>query len=101
MPKFQANKFDINAINGGEKIKDGDGIFPDFINAPIEAAAYAQALATNQPDISELNNSGTPNVSIVETENGTPQFKFSNIRGEKGEKGDKGDMGEIEIVRLI
>lgn len=96
--KFQPQTFDINFVNGGNRYKNGGGINADSINSAIEASAYAQALAINQPDISELNDVGTPNVSIIKNPNGTPQLKFANLRGEKGEKGD---MGEIEIVRLI
>lgn len=83
MSEFKPNKFDINAINDGKKIKDGDGVKPDFINAPIEAAAYVQSLATNQPDITNANNVGDVNVSIEEVD-GTPRLKFENLKGEKG-----------------
>lgn len=102
--KFQPQTFDINFVNEGNRYQKGDGINADSINSAIEASAYAQALAINQPDISELNGSGNPNVSIIKKLDGTPQLKFANLRGEKGEqgeKGEKGDMGEIEIVRLI
>lgn len=84
MADFEIKKIELSKINGGVKFKDGDGIGADDINAPIEASAYAQALATNPPDISEVNNTGTPSVSI-EDNDGTPRFKFSNLKGKNGE----------------
>ena len=40
--QFQANTFDLNSINGGEKFIDDDGFSPDVANKIVEAAAYAQ-----------------------------------------------------------
>lgn len=78
--KFRPKTFDINSINGGNRYQNGQGIDAESINSAIEASAYAQALATNQPDISNANNVGTPSVSIQLTPNGTPQLKFENIK---------------------
>ena len=78
--KFQPQKFDINSINNGNKFTLSDGIAPEAVNAPIESAAYMQALATNQPDNSEAGLIGQPNVSIEQAEDGTPRFKFSNLK---------------------
>lgn len=93
--KFQPQKFDINSINGGNRY-GLEGIQPEAVNAPIEAAAYAQALATNQPNIENINGDGTPSVSIEEFD-GTPRFKFQNLKGEKGIDGK--DHSE-EIAQL-
>lgn len=78
--KFRPKIFDINSINGGNRYQNGQGIDAESINSAIEASAYAQALATNQPDISNANNVGTPSVSIQLTPNGTPQLKFENLK---------------------
>lgn len=93
--KFQPQKFDINSINGGNRY-GLEGIQPEAVNAPIEAAAYAQALATNQPNIENAGLVGTPSVSIEEFD-GTPRFKFQNLKGEKGIDGK--DHSE-EIAQL-
>ena len=94
---FSPSKIDINTINEGNRFEPGDGVTPDAINGPIEAAAYVQALGTNQPDVTSANNVGTPTVSIEETANG-PRFKFSNLKGEQGEQGEQ---GYFSIVRWI
>ena len=70
-------KVDFSTIN---EVVNGGGISPEQINAPLQASAYAQELATNQPDVSEANGSGDASVEIIET-NGKPQFKFKNIKG--------------------
>ena len=93
--KFQPQTFDINSINGGNRY-GLEGIQPEAVNAPIEAAAYAQALATNQPNIENAGLVGTPSVSIEEV-NGLPRFKFQNLKGEKGIDGK--DHSE-EIAQL-
>lgn len=93
--KFQPQKFDINSINGGNRY-GLEGIQPEAVNAPIEAAAYAQALATNQPNIENAGLVGTPSVSIEEVD-GLPRFKFQNLKGEKGIDGK--DHSE-EIAQL-
>ena len=93
--KFQPQSFDINSINGGNRY-GLEGIQPEAVNAPIEAAAYAQALATNQPNIENAGLVGTPSVSIEEVD-GLPRFKFQNLKGEKGIDGK--DHSE-EIAQL-
>lgn len=42
--KFKPQTFDINSINGGDKFNLGDGISPEAVNAPIEAAAFIQGV---------------------------------------------------------
>lgn len=86
--RFKPQEFDINSINGGVRYRNGDGIQADSINSAIEAAAFVQALATNQPDTTNANNVGTPTVSIQKTVDGTPQLKFENLKGIAGAKGD-------------
>ena len=80
----------LSNINGGQQFANGDVVTPEAINSPIQASAYAQALATNQPDVSEAGNVGTPSVSIITAIDGTPRFKFSNLKGERGATGASG-----------
>lgn len=42
MAKFQANKIDLQTINGGQRFVDGSPVSANAINAPIEASYYAQ-----------------------------------------------------------
>ena len=78
--KFQPQTFDINSINNGNRF-GYDGIQPEAVNAPIEAAAYVQSLATNQPNVENANKVGVPTVSIELAPNGTPRFKFEELKG--------------------
>lgn len=99
MAEFQAKTFNKNEINGGQRFNEGDGISAGAINAPIEASLLMQSLATNQPNIEKANNVGTPNVSIETMPDGSPRFKFENLKGEKGNKGIKIDYdGEFLYI---
>lgn len=84
MASLTPQKIVLSNINGGQQFADGDVVTPEAINSPIQASAYAQALATNQPDVSEAGNVGTPTVSIVTASDGTPRLKFSNLKGGSG-----------------
>lgn len=97
MAEFKAKKIILSEINGGKQYENGDGIQPDAINAPIQASAYAQALATNIPNSDEAYLVGTPSVEIEEDENGTPRFKFKYLKGFTGAKLVRRDLlGETE-----
>lgn len=87
MAKLSPKKINLNEINGGNEYLISDGIQPSTINGVIGASAYAQALATNTPDTSNANLVGTPSVSIVEQEDGTPKFSFAFLKGQKGDSG--------------
>ena len=87
MANFEPKTFNASDINGGQKFRNGDGITPEAINAPIESALLMQELATTQPQYIE--NGGSPSVTI---ENG--QFVFANLKGKKGEQGENGEKGE-------
>ena len=80
MASFTPSTFDISSINGGQRFEEGDGITAEATNAPIEAALYAQSLATNAPDVSEANRGGTPSVSIVSDGKGGVKLKFENLK---------------------
>lgn len=90
MATLTPKKIVLSNINGGKQYAEGEVVTPDAINAPIEASAYAQALATNQPDVSEAGKVGTPTVSIVTATDGTPRLKFSNLKGATGASGGSG-----------
>ena len=98
MADFTPKRIDLSKINGGRRYEPYDGVTPAAINAPVEASAYAQALATNQPDNTEVDKVGVAKVEIVnDGENGTPRLKFFNLKGEKGIDGK--DHSE-EIAQL-
>lgn len=87
MADFEPKRKKVTDFNNGAKIKDGDGIQPDFLNNLVESQLFTQALATNQPDVSGANNVGESYVSIVTAPDGTVQLKFDNLKGERGEQG--------------
>ena len=78
MADLTPKKINLAKINGGKQYEINDGIQPNAINDPIQASAYAQALATTQPNLENVNNFGTPSVSIEEVD-GLPRFKFENL----------------------
>lgn len=96
MAEFEPRKMTANDFNNGNKFRDFDSITgyegdtprADDFNNMIENQLFTQGLATNQPDVSEANNVGTASVSIVTKADGTPQIKFTNLKGDKGDKGD-------------
>lgn len=79
MAKLQPKKIILDEINNGNEFVNKQKVDAKVINSTIEASAYAQALATNQPNIDDIDKEGTPSVEIEETENGTPRFKFSSL----------------------
>lgn len=80
MADLTPKKIVLSEINDGKQYENGDGVQPNAINAPIQASAYAQALATNQPNIENIGNFGVPKVGIEEVD-GVPRFKFENLQG--------------------
>lgn len=85
MADFKPTKFNLSTINNGKgKYNNGDGVQADTINAVVEGAAWVQALGTNQPNNSGAGNVGTPSVSIETLPDGTPRFKFDNLKGGGG-----------------
>ncbi len=80
---LEPKRFDLSEINNGKKYKQGDGIQPDAINAPLEAAAYILGLGEN-PDISEIDGTGEPSVTISSYDGNNPapaQLIFKNLKG--------------------
>jgi hypothetical protein len=95
MANFTPKKIDLSKINGGNRYEDGSGVRPSTFNDPIEASAYAQALATNQPLF--IQNGGNPNVSIQEKPDGTPYLVFENLRGKDGEV----SLSQLEQIQKV
>lgn len=88
MAEFTPKKIVLGDINNGIEFTESDGVTPNAINDPIEAVAYAQTVVehlTDTPDTSEINGTGSPNVSFVSdtTADGVTihKFKFSNLSG--------------------
>ena len=79
---LEPKRFDLIEINNGKKYKQGDGIQPDAINAPLEASSYILGL-TDNIDISNIAGNGEPSVEIVEN-GGLPNFVFKNLKGDTG-----------------
>lgn len=91
MAEFRPKQRTAKEYNNGKKyINEIDSPNADDFNGVIESQLWVQSLAQNTPDSSEANKVGTPSVLIVVNSEGTPLFKFKNLKGEKGEKGDTG-----------
>lgn len=84
MAELEPKKFNLSDINNGQKYENGDGIQANAINAPLEAAAYILGLGEN-PDISEIDGTGEPSVSIgtqIDSSGwNTAQLVFKNLQG--------------------
>lgn len=77
---------DFSQINGGNEYADGDGVGAEAINGSLEASAYAQALATNGIDTTNIE-SGAPRLYIKQNADGTPQIVAEGLKGQKGDSG--------------
>ena len=84
MSTFTPKKIDLSLINNGNRFVVGNTPSPSTFNDPIEASAYAQALATNQPNVQNLSSDTTPNVYIEELSDGTPRLVFEGLKGREG-----------------
>ena len=106
MAQFTGKKIDITKINGGQEIADGSGVTPELLNAPVNSALYTEKaidILTSQVDTSEIDGTGTPSVSFVETINGQETYKylkFKNLKGAKGEQGKEGKQGR-SVKKLV
>lgn len=104
MAEWSKNKVESSAINGGKEFTTDDVLAVNELNATVNNSFYAvdfvEAMA-DAPDVSEIDGTGTPSVSLVSNiKNGKvfKKFKFSNLRGEKGDKGDKGETGDSYVL---
>ena len=84
MALLAPKKIVLSEINNGNQYNLSDGIQPNAINDPIQAAAWAQALATNEPNTENVGEVGTPSVGIEMMQDGTPRLYFSHLKGEHG-----------------
>lgn len=106
MAQFTGKKIDITKINGGQEIADGSGVTPELLNAPVNSALYTEKaidILTSQVDTSEMDGTGTPSVSFVQTVNGQETYKylkFKNLKGAKGEQGKEGKQGR-SVKKLV
>ena len=53
MAQFEPKKLNIGEINGGNRFNNGDGVSAEAINAPIEAALYAEEIAKEAIGVKE------------------------------------------------
>lgn len=97
MANFKAKTLILSDIHNGIRYENGDIPDAEAINAPIEAAAFAQTLATNPPDISGIDGGGVASVSIVPSANGV-RFKFDSLKGEEGQRGRDGAPSIIKGI---
>lgn len=92
MAEFTPSQKTAQDFNNGVEYVDydaesgimGDSVKAESINNVIEGLLYTQGLAVNQPDVSEANNVGTVNVSIIIYSDGTARLKFKNLKGNQG-----------------
>lgn len=96
MAEWSRNRADSSSINGGKEFTTNDDLAVNELNAMVNNSFYAvdfvEAMA-DTPDVSEIDGTGTPSVSLVS--NGKfKKFKFSNLRGKQGEQGIQGEKGE-------
>lgn len=100
MSAWKGKKIDSTQLNNGNRYDKNSQVSIEQLNSIVEGGIYMQEFAehlADSPDTSEVNNVGTPEVSIVETiVDGVSykKFKFKNLKGDTGAKGDKGDTGE-------
>lgn len=85
MAEWDRNKVSPSEINNGKQFTRDDDLTVQELNAMVNNSFYgvdfAEALA-DQPDISEINSSGSPEVSIIDNvKNGITykKFKFKNL----------------------
>lgn len=95
MAEWSKDKVNPTNINGGKEFTTDDDLAVNELNAMVNnsfyAVDFAEAMA-DAPDVSEIDGTGTPSVSLVD--NGKfKKFKFSNLRGRQGEQGIQGIPG--------
>lgn len=113
MAEFTPSKKTAQDFNNGVEYVDGigdiegDAVQAESINSVIEGLLYTQGLAVNQPDVSEANQVGTVNASIIMASDGTARLKFKNLKGEQGvgistivENGTDANGGNIYKITL-
>lgn len=86
MATWNPTEIDLTKINDNNRYENGDGVSAESVDAAIEASAYAQEFAkalTNPPNLTDVANIGTPDVSFEDYGN-YKRFKFSNLKGETG-----------------
>lgn len=91
MNEFTPKKIDLSIINGGVEYTDDSAVQPNLFNDMVEGVAFvdeAMQAFTEQPDTSEANTIGEPDVTLVDSVvNGRKykKLKFSHLKGESGQ----------------
>lgn len=99
MANWSKNKTLPANVNNGNEFLPTDGVYSGDMNAAFNNAFYAVDYATalaDTPDTSEVDNVGTPSVSLIDNvKDGKAykKFKFANLKGEKGQDGKDGADG--------
>lgn len=96
-------------FNGGEKYKNGQGIYADDINDIVEGLLYAQenggggsseggmagkdgvGISSVEQTFTSTESGGVNEITVTKTDGVSSKFYVRN--GEKGEQGEKGDQG--------
>lgn len=107
MAEWDRNKVSPSEINNGKQFTRDDDLTVQELNAMVNNSFYGVDFAENmadQPDISEINSSGSPEVSIIDNvKNGITykKFKFKNLKGERGQTGAAGANGESATISTV
>lgn len=89
MADFKPSKKTIQDFNRGVKYLDydpttgqnGDEVQAETINNVIESQLFTQGLATNAPDVSEIEGDGAASVELVAAPDGSARLKVNNLKG--------------------
>lgn len=90
MANWSKEKVSMWRLNGGQEWTTDDQVAVEELNAMVNAGLYAQDFAealADEPDISEIGNTGTPAVYLIDNvKDGKTykKFKFVNLKGAVG-----------------
>lgn len=84
--------FRPNKINSTSELNNGKGQYVNEIDIPnaddwnkvINSQLYTQGLATNRPDVREIDGEGEPSVEIITADDGSAKLKLKNLKGKNG-----------------
>lgn len=84
MADFEPKRKSATDFNGGVKIVKDDLIHEDFFNNIVESQLFTQGLATNAPDVSEIDGDGKAGMEITTAADGSARLKPKNLKGKRG-----------------
>ena len=99
MANWSRDKVESLNLNGGQEWTTDDQVAVEELNAMVNGGLYAQDFAealADEPDISEIGNTGTPAVYLIDNvKDGKTykKFKFVNLKGDQGIQGERGPVG--------